>query len=259
MNSQAPTEKGFQKVVFYVLLLAYFIVPIYQMINCLEIQKVTDKKEEIDKSLNLYKNDNNNNYEEINDYNYCQEEDCEENNDENMSKNNNENMSKNNDQEFKSLYSKYDFITIPLFIIIVIILVWTFLVFLFRCVSFQEGAECVVACCICCGKNLPTCVKTIADFALGAPFTVQCFLECLLFIISIVHLNYSKKTKSKLPSSYESIYDDMVHFEKCLVINIVVSILLFCCTIGKHIIFTCCCDTIRRENINVIPQGVAQN
>ncbi len=108
MNSQAPTEKGFQKVVFYVLLLAYFIVPIYQMINCLKIQKVTDKKKEIDKTLNLYKNDNNNNYEEINDYNYCQEEFCEENND--------ENMSKNNDQEFESLYSKYDFITIPFII-----------------------------------------------------------------------------------------------------------------------------------------------
>ena len=253
--SQLDIQKRCVKTILLILLLAFLIVPFYQLYNSFQIENVTSKKENIDKTLNPSKSDNiidsnftnGNNYEETHDKNYCKEGDCEENND--------ENMFKNNDQEFKKLYGKYEFVRILLIIILIIIISWHLIIMSFRCGSFFEGVECTALCCICCGKNLPSCILTMATFATFYPFIVQIILEFIFFIVSIFHLKYSKKTKSKLPSSYQSIEEDMVNYEKYIIYNIVASILLNFFTILIH----CILKSIENEIIEGVIEGVAKN
>ena len=226
-SSKLDIQQRCVKMLLLILLIAFLIVPFYQIYNCLGIENVTSKKENIDKTLKPSKSDNitdsnvtnGNNYEETHDKNYCKEGDCEENND--------ENISKNNDQEFKKLYGNYEFFSIPLIIILIIIISWHLIIMSFRCGSFFGGGKCTALCCFCCGKNLPTCILTMATFATFYPFIVQIILEFIFFIVSIFHLKYSKKTKSKLPSFYWSIEKDMVDYEKYIISNIVASIIFF--------------------------------
>ena len=100
MMAQGST--GWQKILLYVLLLAYLIAPIYQIINYFEIQKVINKKEKIDEKLKPSESDNiphSNNYEEIHGNNFCKEEDCD----------------KNKQKEFEELFENYNCLSDPIF------------------------------------------------------------------------------------------------------------------------------------------------
>ena len=242
----AQSSTGWQKIVLYILLLAYLVAPIYQIINCFEIEKIKDKKANIDKKLNPSQSVNNpyrNNDEEIYDNNYCEEEDCD----------------KNKEKEFDELFENCDFYLIPYFIIIIIMFSLNLIIIIFRCISMEEGIKCAATCCMCCGKDLPACIEGITKCALFHPLITQCILEGIFFIVSCVHLKNAKKLKSKIPSSYMDIYNDMVHYEKCLTINIVVSIFLFSFTVAYHFLDKCCSNQIRGEITDAVPEGVVQN
>ena len=155
------------------------------MINCFKIEEITSKKEKIDEKLNPPKIDNiehSNNYEETHNNNYYQEQDCD----------------KNTEKEFEKSYENYEFYLIPYFLIIIIMLSWNLTIIIFRCISIEEGIQCTVTCCIYCGKNLPSCVKSITNFAMLNPLLFQCILEGIFFIVSCVNLKDSKKNKIKI-------------------------------------------------------------
>ena len=193
-----------QKFFLYLILIFYFIVPIF------DIYFYTDYDEKSEKINKIY----------------------------NTTLKNMPNETQQMYTDFKDSYSSFETFSIISMVISILLICFNFMVVVFVCFSIIEGVKCANTWCFCLtlSQSTANCLQCIIETAIKSPLVMQSIISLIALIINSIMMVKSKKTRGiiKEEITFNEIYNNMTKNEKSIGIVIALLAIVICCSIAKY-------------------------